>query len=424
MQKTFKTVIKNTDINRDLIFLLIIGGLYSLGIFLSNTFVNVYLWKQAGDYITIAVYNLAIFIFQPLTFILAGRIAKKVDRVIVLRLGVSFLSIFFLTVLIIGEKASTYNFVLGSVLGIGYGFYWLAFNVLTFEITEPETRDFFNGFLGVLQSLGGMIGPITAGFIIAKMTKNAGYTTIFTVSFILFICAVVMSFFLKRRQARGSFYFKEVLQERKHNKNWRKILHAHMFQGLREGVFAFVITIWVYLVTKSELSLGMFNLYFSGFSFVFYFIATKLITPSRRKKAILLGSLLLYLSLFVILFKTTYMTLIIYAILIGIAYPIINVPYVSLTYDVIGKARRAKEMRIEYIVVRELFTNIGHVLSISLFLIVMYLYDPEVSIPLLLIVLGAGHLFIYIFIKDIYLSSVESNKNELISDKITDDKNR
>lgn len=157
---------------------------------------------------------------------------------------------------------------------------------------------------------------------------------------------------------------------------------------------------------------------------MFYFIATKLITPSRRKKAILLGSLLLYLSLFVILFKTTYMTLIIYAILIGIAYPIINVPYVSLTYDVIGKARKAKEMRIEYIVVRELFTNIGHVLSISLFLIVMYLYDPEVSIPLLLIVLGAGHLFIYIFIKDIYLSSVESNKNELISDKITDDKNR
>src|SRR5690625_1242977 len=107
MQKTFKTVIKNTDINRDLIFLLIIGGLYSLGIFLSNTFVNVYLWKQAGDYITIAVYNLAIFIFQPLTFILAGRIAKKVDRVIVLRLGVSFLSIFFLTVLIIGEDRTS-----------------------------------------------------------------------------------------------------------------------------------------------------------------------------------------------------------------------------------------------------------------------------------------------------------------------------
>src|SRR5690625_103356 len=152
MQKTFKTVIKNTDINRDLIFLLIIGGLYSLGIFLSNTFVNIYLWKQAGDYITIAVYNLAIFIFQPLTFILAGRIAKKIYRIIVIRLGVIFLSLFFLSVLVIAEQAAKYNFMLGILLGIGYGFYWLAFNVLTFEITEPDTRDFFNGVLGILQS--------------------------------------------------------------------------------------------------------------------------------------------------------------------------------------------------------------------------------------------------------------------------------
>lgn len=424
MQKTLRTAFDKNEINRDLIFLLIIGGLYSLGIFLSNTFVNVYLWKQAGDYITIAVYNLAIFIFQPITFIFAGKIAKRIDRVIVLRLGVSFLSIFFLSVLIIGEKASTYNFVLGSVLGVGYGFYWLAFNVLTFEITEPETRDFFNGFLGVLQSFGGMVGPVTAGLIIAKMTENVGYTTIFTISFILFICAVIISFFIKRRQAKGNFYFKEVLKERKHNKNWKRILHAHLFQGLREGVFTFVITIWVYLITKSELSLGMFNLYFSGLSFVFYFIATKLINPSRRKNAILLGSLLLYISLFIILFKTTYITLIIYAILIGIAYPIINVPYVSLTYDVIGKARKAKEMRIEYIVVRELFTNIGRVLSISLFLLIMFYYDPEVSIPLLLVVLGAGHLFIYVFVKDIHLSSAGPNRNELIRDKITDDKNR
>src|SRR5690625_6379996 len=172
MQKSLHNLFANMNINRELLLLLFIGGLYSLGIFLSNTFVNVYLWKQAGDYITIAVYNLAIYLFQPITFILAGKTAKKIDRIIVLRLGVIFLSIFFVSVLIIGEKAATYNFMLGSLLGIGYGFYWLAFDVLTFEITEPDTRDFFNGFLGVLQSFGGMVGPLIAGTIIAKMSDN------------------------------------------------------------------------------------------------------------------------------------------------------------------------------------------------------------------------------------------------------------
>src|SRR5690625_346236 len=105
--------IDDIEINKDLILLLVIGGLYSLGIFLSNTFVNIYLWKQSGDYITIGVYNLAIFIFQPITFILAGKVAKKIDRVVVLRLGVIFLSLFFLSVLIIGDQATKYNFMLG-----------------------------------------------------------------------------------------------------------------------------------------------------------------------------------------------------------------------------------------------------------------------------------------------------------------------
>ncbi|WP_330948605.1 MFS transporter [Virgibacillus sp. MG-45] len=423
MQKILQHVVGKDGINRDLVLLLVIGGLYSLGIFLSNTFVNVYLWKQAGDYLTIAMYNLAIFLFQPTTFIFAGKIAKKVDRIIVLRLGVIFLSLFFLFVLIIGEKAATFNFLLGSLLGIGYGFYWLAFNVLTFEITEPETRDFFNGFLGILQSFGGMVAPLSAGFIIANLPDNIGYTTIFTISFLLFIGAVSASFFLKRRQAEGDFYFRRVLEERKQNNNWKRILNAHIFQGLREGIFTFVITIWIYLVTNSELALGMFNLYFSGLSFVFYFLATKYIKPHSRKKAILFGSVILYFSLFIILFQLSYVSLIIYGILIGIAYPIINVPYFSLTYDVIGKAWKAKELRVEYIVVRELYVNIGRVVSILVFIGGVTLIEAEKIIPVLLLVFGTGHLFIYFFIKDIYLKSIP-NKETLVKYQMTDEKNR
>lgn len=423
MQKTLKYFSGKMDINRDLIFLLVIGGLYSLGIFLSNTFVNVYLWKQAGDYITIAVYNLGIYLFQPITFIIAGKTAKKIDRIIVLRLGVIFLSIFFMCVLIIGEKAATYNFLLGSLLGIGYGFYWLAFDVLTFEITEPDTRDFFNGFLGILQSFGGMVGPLIAGIIIAKMSDNTGYTTIFTVSFILFILAVACSFFLNRRQAEGGFQFKRILEERRHNKNWSRILYAHVFQGLREGIFLFVITIWVFLVTQSEFALGMFNLFLSGLSLVFYFIATKFIKPSRRKKAILIGALMLYLSIYIILFHISYVQLLIYAVVIGIAYPIISVPYVSLTYDVIGKARKAKELRVEYIVVRELFLNIGRVVSIGVFLLAVIIFPAEQAIPILLAIFGAGHLFIYLFVKNIFLTS-PTEKEVGLKDQLVDEKNR
>lgn len=186
--------------------------------------------------------------------------------------------------LLFGEHASRYLIVLGGLLGIGYGFYWLAFNVLTFEITEPETRDFFNGFLGTLSSGGGMIGPILAGYIISRFVSNLGYTIVFGLSLTLFALAVVLSFFIKRRPAHGSYLLARVLSQRKNDENWRLITTAHFFQGLRDGTFAFIISVFVFVSTGSEFALGTFGLINSGISFIAYSIVPKFIKNKFRKK--------------------------------------------------------------------------------------------------------------------------------------------
>ncbi|MGG3470011.1 MFS transporter [Neobacillus pocheonensis] len=402
MAKRFK-LLGDVELTKDLSLLLIIGGLYSLSVALSNTFVNIYLWKQTGKYSDIALYNLSIVVLQPLTFILAGRWAKKIDRVIVLRIGVIFLSLFYLMVLITGTKAATFLLLLGSLLGIGYGFYWLAYNVLTFEITEPETRDFFNGFLGILSSIGGMIGPIASGIIITRFEKFTGYTIVFGLSLGLFALAVLMSFSLKPRPANGRYCFKRILEERKLNENWRLITNAHFFQGLREGTFLFVISVFVYLSTGSEMALGTFGLLNSGISFIAYFLASRLIKKSQRKKAILIGGIILYAAVIIVVWDVSYAKLLIYAGMIAIAYPLLLVPYMSTTYDVIGIGWKAAEMRIEYIVVREIFLNFGRIVSILSFLAAVTWFNAEKSIPILLLFLGAGHTLIYFFIKRVHL---------------------
>lgn len=410
MVRKLRIWLNHENVSRDLLLLLLIGGLYSLGIFLSSTFVNIYLWKQSNSYTDIAFYNLSIYVLQPLTFIFAGKCAKRIDRVIVLRTGVIVLSLFFLTVLIVGERAATYNVLLGALLGIGYGFYWLAYNVLTFEITEPDTRDFFNGFLGVLQSLGGMSGPLLAGFIISRLNNFTGYTVIFSLSFGLFIIAVLVSLGLSRRKAKGNFSFKRIMDERKSNIHWKRILNAHVSQGFREGTFLFAVSIWIFLLTRNELSLGIFNLVYSGFSFLFYFIVSRVVKPRRRKKAILFSGLALYLSVLILLVSDTMLLLLCYAAVAGIFFPLFYVPYISLTYDVIGKSWNAGEMRIEYIVVREIFLNGGRVLSILVFLLAILLIRPETGIPYILLMVGGGHLLVYFFIKNIDLTQMRSSQ--------------
>jgi MFS transporter, YQGE family, putative transporter len=402
MAKKFK-ILGDVELTKDLSLLLIIGGLYSLSVALSNTFVNIYLWKQTGKFADIALFNLAIVVLQPLTFILAGRWAKKIDRVIVLRIGVIFLALFYLAVLIAGTKASALLLLLGSLLGVGYGFYWLAYNVLTFEITEPETRDFFNGFLGTLSSAGGMIGPFAAGIIITRFAKFAGYSIVFGLSLSLFALAVFLSFSLKPRPAHGEYCFKRILLERKKNDNWRLITNAHFFQGLREGTFLFVISVFVYISTGSEMALGTFGLINSGISFIGYYAASRLIKKSQRKKAILIGGIILYLAILLIVWDVNFVKLLIYAAIIAIAYPLLLVPYTSTTFDVIGTGWKAAEMRIEYIVVREIFLNLGRIFSILCFLVAITWFNEEKSIPILLLFLGAGHTCIYWFIRKVHL---------------------
>lgn len=385
---------------KDLHLLLLIGGLYSLSIALSNTFVNVYLWKQSGEFLDIGIYNLTIVLFQPFTFILAGRLAKKVDRIFVLRLGVIFLSFFFLCVLLAGARATDFIVLLGGLLGIGYGFYWLAFNVLTFEITEPDTRDFFNGYLGILSSLGGMIGPVVAGYIISHLAKNSGYSIIFGISLFLFSMAVIISFFLdKRRPADGNYLFTRVWKERERNHDWRMITNANFFQGLREGTFMFIVSVFVFIKTGSEMAIGNFGLINSAISFVAYYLASRYIKQPMRKMAILAGGSLLYAAVFLIAFNISYGKLLIYAGAIAVAYPLLLVPYVSMTYDVIGTAWNAAEMRIEYIVVREIFIHLGRIVSILGFIAAVTLFNPEESLPIFLLIIGAGHLCIYFIIR-------------------------
>ncbi|MBT2643776.1 MFS transporter [Bacillus sp. ISL-41] len=393
------------ELTKDLALLLIIGGLYSLSIALSNTFVNIYLWKQSGELADLAMYNLSIVVAQPLTFILAGRWAKKVDRVIVLRIGVIFLALFYVTVLLVGTKASDFLLLLGVLLGIGYGFYWLAYNVLTFEITEPETRDFFNGFLGILGSVGGMIGPIAAGFIISRLEKLTGYTVVFGLSLGLFSIAVLLSFFLKRRPAHGKYWFQRIIAERKYDKNWRMVTNAHFFQGMREGVFVFIVSVFVFIATDSEMALGTYGLINSGISFLAYYFVSRMLKKEHRKKAILVGGIILFLAIFLIVFQVSYFRLLLYAALIAVAYPLLLVPYASMTYDVIGRGWKAAEMRIEYIVVRELFLNLGRVASILLFLAAIHIFNEEQAIPVLLVILGSGHTLIYLFIRKIQLKA-------------------
>ncbi|MET3684267.1 YQGE family putative transporter [Alkalibacillus flavidus] len=384
--------------------LLLIGFLYTLGIFLSNIFVNIFLWKQSEDIEVVAVYNLLIAITQTATYLLFGKWAKQIDRVLILRIGIALISLFFISVLAFGDHAATYNYVLGFLLGAGYGFFWLAYNVLTFEVTEPYTRDFFNSTLGMLQSFSGMIGPITAGAIITLLDGYSGYLTIFFISLLLFVLAIVFSFFMERREVNERYRLRVALEERQQNDSWRQLLYAHFFQGTREGVFLFLVGLIVFIGTTSELTVGIYNFIYALTSLIAYRIVAKYVTPYNRLRFITVGAVTLYLSVFWLLQSDLPYEFYVYGAIIGIMFPLFYAPFMSISYDVIGEAYDVKEYRIEYIILREMSLNLGRAISLVIFLIGLMFLPQTTWMTYAIVLFGTGYLLVNMLVVRSYSS--------------------
>ncbi|OYD08887.1 MFS transporter [Paludifilum halophilum] len=388
--------------------LLIISGLFALSTALSNTFVNVYLWKLKKDFALIGRYNLVNYAAMAITFIGAGRMAKRVDRVIAIRLGVALQAFFYLAVLWLGTSAPRYVTLLGMFIGVGSGFFWLAYNVLYFEITERYNRDIYNGINGLLTSVAGIVAPAVSGLVITRVDQLTGYRVIFSLSLSVFLVAVVISFMLKRRSARGIYRLRDILRLTfNRESHWYWVNLAMIAQGVREGLFAFLISLLVYVATGSELALGGYLTVSSAVALISYFLVGRWMRMSWRNESILFGAVMMGVVVLPLMWEVNTWTLIILGVGAALFYPVYMVPLTSVVFDVIGENQRTARLRVEYVVARELSLNTGRILSVGVFLWwIRRMPDPS-EVKWLVLAVGFVQIFAWLTIRRIPLLEQE-----------------
>ncbi|QKG85114.1 MFS transporter [Kroppenstedtia pulmonis] len=384
--------------------LLVISALFALSTALSSTFVNVYLWKLKRDLVLIGQYNLAHFIAMAITFILAGRMAKQVDRVIAVRLGVALQAFFYLSVLWLGTDAPGYVMWLGIFVGVGSGFFWLAYNVLYFEITERDNRDIFNGVNGLLTSGAGIVAPLISGWVITRVDHLTGYRIIFSLSLLVFLSAVVISFMLKRRSAGGTYRLRKIIRLAFRRENdWYWVNLAMIAQGVREGLFTFLIGLLVFVSTGTELALGWYLTLSSGVSLIAYYLAGRYMRMNWRNESILTGSVMMGVVVVPLLWKVDTWTLVVLGVGGSLFYPVYMVPLTSVVFDVIGENNRTAQLRVEYVVARELALNVGRIISVGAFLWWIREFPDLSMIKWLLVIVGFSQVAAWLAIKRVPL---------------------
>lgn len=375
---------------------------------MSNTFVNVYLWKLKQDFSVIGRFNLASYLAMAVTFVLAGRLAKKVDRVIAIRVGVALQAFFYLSVLLLGPKAVEQVLFLGIFLGVGSGFYWLSYNVLYFEITEKYNRDIYNGINGFLTSAAGILAPVISGWIITKVDHFTGYRIIFASSLGVFLLAVVVSFMLKRRSAHGDYELGRIIRLALDRSNhWFWVNLAMIAQGTREGLFAFLISLLIFVATGNELALGGYLTASSLVALFSYFAVGRLMRISWRDESIFLGAAMLGIVVIPLIWDVNTWTLVALGVGAALFYPVYMVPLTSAVFDVIGETQETARLRVEYVVARELALNVGRVISVSTFLWWIEKAPNLTQLRWLLLPVGFIQLFAWLAIRRVPLLEKE-----------------
>ncbi|WP_054970829.1 MFS transporter [Alicyclobacillus ferrooxydans] len=383
---------ERVPLSREAWWLLFISGLFALSVSLSNTFVNVYLWKVDKDFRAIGMYNFAVYLLVPVMFFVAGWIAKRRSSVLTLRSGVLLHAGFYALTLWGGKWLAGYPFILGMLMGTAAGFYWCSFNDLSLRFTSSGSRDRFYGMNGVAGSIAGMAAPPVAGFLISfedRLGGLSGYHLVFGLSLGLFILASFVSVKLSQPPLGLKFQFSTMFQGVR-DPSWRRVLIGSSIYGLREGVFLFLIALLLYIATGSEMELGEFFLLQSALSFGAFFLVSRFVHPHNRKVFMGIGAALMACCAALFLFPLRTTTLVWYGAAIAVCLPLFLVPLQGTVFDTIGRLDNEDEsdVRMEHIVMREAFTNAGRVVGVGSF-VIWIMFDPVgKTIPYLAFAMG------------------------------------
>ncbi|MFS0723312.1 MFS transporter [Paenibacillus sp. 1P07SE] len=387
-------------LDRQAILLLTVQGMYAAATALSGTFVPVYLWKTSQSFMLIGWFTLFQYVVSGLTFWVAGKWVKERNKMNSLRLGIVLSGVFYCAILLLGQTALQVIIPLGALSGLASGFFWLAYNIVYFEITEPDNRDKFNGWAGLLGSGAGIIAPWISGMLIVAYAGNAGYRLIFTLSLCIFGIAGVLSFLLRKRKTAGRYsWFYGFRQFRGGDPGWRAVFLSLTAQGVREGVFLFLIGLLVYLVSRDERMLGNYSLWTSLVGLCAFLLVGRLLTMRSRSKAMLFGVIMLTLVILPLIWRLDYVTLLWFGIGTALFLPLYSIPMTSSVFDRIGATAEAASHREEYIVLRELGLVAGRLIGLGAYLVLVSQTSEPAALIWLLLGVGVMPVFGWLFIR-------------------------
>jgi YQGE family putative transporter len=352
-------------LSRDAVISLVIHSFFTFGASMSGVFLNLYLWRLTHSLTVTGNYNMVLYAMVPVGFALGGWIIKKKDRMVAYRIGIGLTAIFYLIVSFVQGKLVDYYVVFAVFNGIANAFYWAGYLTLMYDVSNEQNRIRYLALNMIVFTAATLAGPALAGFIIRLEDGLRGYTLVFSIAFLMFLLATITS--LKIKTVRGhhkAYYLKFTGILMKKNREWVKSLFSFFGFGLLQGIMLFLPTILLFKVLPREDIVGYLGAMYSSVSIVTGIFISKYARTDKVRLYMLLSTIGFAVGASFLLGGVTLVSVASFMILYSIFNPLQGNALTGYYYSMIAQLPLKGQLRVEGVVIRELFINSGRVISI------------------------------------------------------------
>jgi len=331
-------------------------------------FLNIFIWKQTNDIQVIAMFNIIYLITHTFFFTVFAPLAKKWYRNISHVFSLIWFAVVYLWIMFLWESAIHHLVIIPFLIGFFNSIYWINYHNTQFDLTTYENRGNFEWIRKAMRTTASIFIPIFIGFLITSNYMWYGYEIAFAFwALLFFIGAIVWTVKLKIKKttkfdlllvAKKSFSIPDV----------RRSLSAYAFVSFSfsNSVIEVIIPIILYNYVAVELKVWAFVSFFSIVSIIasylfWKFVHYKYYSISIFYLWIIYAGALLW---FVLFDQVEY--LVVFSALITSIALLFSIPQKVVSDNVLHKIEWYKNMRSEYMVIREFFQAIGWIGSFTI----------------------------------------------------------
>ncbi|NDV84553.1 MFS transporter [Bacteroides sp. 51] len=392
--------------------------IYALVLPVVEIFVGAYIMRNTSDPISVAFYQLFMYIGIVVTSLINGFLLRSINVKYLYAGGILVSGFSMFAMMSIQSLGFMELGVAGFVMGAAAGFFWTNRYLLTLNNTTDDNRNYFFGLESFFFSIGSITVPLIIGAFISRIDGKElfGYEVNINQAYQIVTCMVVVLTVLACVILwKGKFtnpVQKDFLYFR-FCSLWRKMLLLSSLKGMVQGFLVTAPAILVLKLVGDEGALGLIQGISGALTAVLVYILGRVAKPKDRTKIFVVGLLIFFIGTLFngILFSAT--GVIVFVLCKVVFQPLFDLAYFPImmqTIDATSKMEKRNEYA--YILSHEFGLFLGRAFGLILFIALAYLISEDFALKYALVMVGALQLLAYPLAKNIINETSNTNNTD------------